>query len=610
MTDHPDGAEPDRDAGGNAIPRDFFLGENQPAGHPGTATPNGNNCLIHSLYQLVSGEMDCPATRPAHDAICAAARRRLVEDHMCDPARFLDFETWAERAIHALGFDHSGFTATCFSKEFPGGSTAGDGPKAIQLLNQGNCHFVPLVPANAVTAPPPSPSGPEDLLIALKESPCLHDAPAGPATPEWMGTPMSAETPEPARDAEDGRQPSARPKKNATAAQNRRDSDPRPGNKAFVQIARNFGDPINSIQWAVQHGLLYLPPRCKSGHKWRRHVVAGRGKDAKKIGLQKAVLKCTHKMEPTKGADGKARKSAKGRKVKKQCTSTATTRPAGSLFTQTHASHGDYLCAVWCFAQKMSRGQVVAMTGLYKDVVTDLYHNIRLAALDENMDVAEGEFLGGGNRVVVIDECYVARRKYNKGRVVPTHKKCIFGGVEIEPKQGADADGGQDGGRPVYVETGRCFLAEIPDRAKETFKGQISKRVLPQSTVWTDARASYQWLEPEGGYKHQTVNHSVPEFVGSKGQSTNAAEGMWSRVKRGLRMSNVRKPVDDDYAPLLAEFIWRPRNVRGPNWRKEAFGKVSEMITSSFGAAFQQEQWVASGFDCAGEASLYAKEAY
>ena len=112
---------------------------------------------------------------------------------------------------------------------------------------------------------------------------------------------------------------------------------------------------------------------------------------------------------------------------------------------------------------------------------------------------------------------------------------------------------------PGRRKTGRRSLAEIPDSAEEAPKQQISKRVRLRGTVWRDAR-----LEPEGGRKRLAANHLAPELVGPEGQSASAAEVMWSRAKGELRTPNVRRPVGDDYAPPLAELIWRPRNARGP----------------------------------------------
>ena len=83
---------------------------------------------------------------------------------------------------------------------------------------------------------------------------------------------------------------------------------------------------------------------------------------------------------------------------------------------------------------------------------------------------------------------------------------------------------------------------------------EITRRVAQGTLVWTDSHKSYDWLPKNGLYLHQKVNHSKGEWVGNHGQSTNAVEGVWSRVKRGLRMAYTRRPVGDDYAPLLGEF--------------------------------------------------------
>ena len=81
--------------------------------------------------------------------------------------------------------------------------------------------------------------------------------------------------------------------------------------------------------------------------------------------------------------------------MKKERTSAAATRPEGSIFAGTRAEHGDYVLAMWRFAQKLSRSQTVALTGLDKDTVTKLYHSLRLAALDTTMDLDGGRDVGG-----------------------------------------------------------------------------------------------------------------------------------------------------------------------------------------------------------------------
>ena len=79
----------------------------------------------------------------------------------------------------------------------------------------------------------------------------------------------------------------------------------------------------------------------------------GRGENAKEEGVRKAALKCTRKLGVLRDASGKARKTPSGNKSKGQCGRTGDTRPVGSIFAQTRADLGAYLCATWRFAHKM-----------------------------------------------------------------------------------------------------------------------------------------------------------------------------------------------------------------------------------------------------------------
>ena len=131
--------------------------------------------------------------------------------------------------------------------------------------------------------------------------------------------------------------------------------------------------------------------------------------------------------------------------------------------------------------------------------------------------------------------------------------------------------------------------------------------MAPGTLVWTDKHKSYEWLSREGMYRHQSVNHKKGEWVGREGQSTNAIEGMWSRAKRALRVANTRKPVDNDYGPLLGEFARRMRYVRGKDWRKVAFQEAINLVANEHGIAFQRDLWAGAGFSCSGSPSLLGR---
>ena len=77
-----------------------------------------------------------------------------------------------------------------------------------------------------------------------------------------------------------------------------------------------------------------------------------------------------------------------------------------------------------------------------------------------SMDLEEVEFLGGEGRIVAIAEAPASRRKYNKGRVIPTNSIRILGGMEIAEAGGGELTGG---GRPKRKGAGRRFLLQVPD---------------------------------------------------------------------------------------------------------------------------------------------------
>ena len=628
--DHPDHVR-HTDSEGHAIPRPFFMGESAMSGAPGTATGNGNNCLIHAIAQLVYGEADSPASRPTHEAVCSAVRDRLVAEHNCPPASFLEIGDWWAHIICALGCNPAGFSVTCFSAEHEAGAKLGSGPRNIAILNQGNRHFVPILPTE----------GAPGLLPRPAEESTPHPPEAASPQPEddeWLGTPLtppsvaSAESPSPQVGgayvggphcpAEDARDDGAGPtfgKSEPSAGRSSRgdkatrvqqlpddSSEDRHCPSTLMALAREVAAPTDAIGWSVEKDILYLPPTCKWGHNWGvrkrnrqpRSTKPGAALSGKATSFR---LRCRHTMEKRKDAGGRALKTEKGHKVKTACGSSAHLHPAGSIFEGTRADHGSTILGIWCWSQKMSPAQTTAATGLDPHVVTDLYHNLRLAATGVSMDTEADEMLGGAEKVVVIDEAFLSRRKYNKGRVIPTHQICILGGVEIEKVEGGEAVSGR---RPDFRETGRCFLVQIPDRTKATFEEHIKKRVCPGTLVWTDGHASYEWLAQGGIYGHQRVNHKRGEWVGDKGQSTNAIEGMWPRVKRALRLGNTRKPVGNDYAPLFGESTRRMRYARGKDWRKRVFETAITLVAQEHGVDFQREMWEKAGFPCAGKSSL------
>ena len=166
---------------------------------------------------------------------------------------------------------------------------------------------------------------------------------------------------------------------------------------------------------------------------------------------------------------------------------------------------------------------------------------------------------------MVVDETFLTVRKYNFGRQTAGTTLKLIGMVELDPTR--------------RRETGLCKLVIIPDLKKETFKAFIKPNVIPGSTIFTDSHKSYQWMRSEG-FDHHWVNHKRREFSRREGSmiiSTNAIEGVWSRVKKLLRTYKVSRPANMDHELYFLEYVWRSRYLRGHGEHGEWSGMRSKL---------------------------------
>ena len=79
--------------------------------------------------------------------------------------------------------------------------------------------------------------------------------------------------------------------------------------------------------------------------------------------------------------------------------------------------------------------------------------------------------------------------------------------------------------------TKEIIALPVNDRTKPTLQGIIHRFVEQGSTVYTDEYRGYQGLQ---GYRHETVNHSIGEFV-NLWATTNGIESFWALLKRGYQ---------------------------------------------------------------------------
>ncbi|XP_033121683.1 uncharacterized protein LOC117120726 [Anneissia japonica] len=143
--------------------------------------------------------------------------------------------------------------------------------------------------------------------------------------------------------------------------------------------------------------------------------------------------------------------------------------------------------------------------------------------------------IGGPGSIVEIDESAFAKRKYNRGRMVP--EKWVFGAYEAARKRGV--------------------MVMVDRRDAVTLMPVINQWIAPGSIIWSDMWAAYNQI-PNQGFQHGTVNHTHHFVDPNTGVTTNHAEAMWSRAK--AKFKSMMGPTNRDMiGGYLAEFMWNQR---------------------------------------------------
>lgn len=106
---------------------------------------------------------------------------------------------------------------------------------------------------------------------------------------------------------------------------------------------------------------------------------------------------------------------------------------------------------------------------------------------------------------------------------------------------------------------GNVMTKVVPNQRKVTLQPIIEANIIKGGAIHTDELKSYGGLHLTG-HRHMTVNHSAGEYVGFCGASTNAIEGFWAAVKRGINGTHIH--VSTRHLPkYLGEFEYR-HNMR------------------------------------------------
>ena len=133
------------------------------------------------------------------------------------------------------------------------------------------------------------------------------------------------------------------------------------------------------------------------------------------------------------------------------------------------------LLIAYLWLSNVKFNSIITMTGHSSATVTAYIKYLNQVVVD-NVDEEECS-IGGDQVVVEIDECKIAKRKYNHGHHV--EGAWIVGGVE-------------------RTEERRVFVELVEDRSAATLREIIARRVKPGSIIHTDLWRGYSNLEEFG----------------------------------------------------------------------------------------------------------------
>lgn len=230
----------------------------------------------------------------------------------------------------------------------------------------------------------------------------------------------------------------------------------------------------------------------------------------------------------------------------RECRKDFTVR-VGTLFERSHIPLHTWLFATHLLTSSkkgMSSHQMHRMLGVTYKTAWFMTHRIREAMRDLHPG-SEGP-LGGENKFVEVDETYVGGKKKNKH----ANKRL---------RQGRGAVGKE----PVVslVERdGKVRSFHVADVSAKTLRPIIKQQIDKASDLRTDESGVY-WQAGEDFASHQTVNHSIGEYVRGDAH-TNTVENYFSILKRGI-IGTYHHVSQAHLKRYVGEFDFRYNNRSG-----------------------------------------------
>ena len=136
--------------------------------------------------------------------------------------------------------------------------------------------------------------------------------------------------------------------------------------------------------------------------------------------------------------------------------------------------------------------------------------------------------------VVEMDETYIVRRKYARGRLLKTEDIWVIGGISRATRQ--------------------CFAVRVPNRKIQVVDWVVGTFIQHGSIIHTDKARAYQNLQKRFNdlYEVHRVNHKE-NFIdpGNPEVHTQTFESMWSKSKLKIKSFRSNKFIETYVAKFL-----------------------------------------------------------
>ena len=163
--------------------------------------------------------------------------------------------------------------------------------------------------------------------------------------------------------------------------------------------------------------------------------------------------------------------------------------------------------------------------------------------------------LGGGGKVVEVDETYYGRKPNRKKGRAMHHKHAIVSLVE---------------------RSGQVRSFHVPNVTGENLRPMLRAHISHLSAIHTDEHGAYSKLRHDFA-AHETVNHQQDEYVRGN-VTTNSAEGFFSILKRGL--TGIYQCVSEQHLQKYVDefdFRYNHRQALGVNDEQRAAAVLKQV---------------------------------